>query len=297
MAVFDADRKLIAQHGEIDRPFFLRSSAKPFQGFVSVESGAQLDLVELAVACASHDGEPVHVAIAEQVLAKVGLDQDDLRCPPDWPLSRHARQMLAIAGHRSPRRIWHNCSGKHAAWLAACVARGWPTDSYLDPDHPLQKRVRELITELGEYPADPIGVDGCGAPVLRTTTRAMGLMFAKLATDAAFGEIYRAMHTYPALVSGVGNGDSLIATAYDAAAKRGALGCIGVAVRGQWGVGVKSWDGSDVVAALAAASALGDVGRPARAVVSALTPVTSPPQRGGGEVVGRMESRLELIRT
>lgn len=153
------------------------------------------------------------------------------------------------------------------------------------------------MSDIGGYPADPVGVDGCGAPVLRTTIRAMAVMFARLATDPRFSDVYSAMHTYPALASGVGHGDAGIAIAIDAVAKRGAEGCLGVAVRDQWGVAVKSWDGDDEVAAMAAATGLGLVNPHPRAVAAALAPITDPPVYGGGDVVGYCESRLELRRT
>src|SRR5690606_32806760 len=118
-----------------------------------------------------------------------------------------------------PRRVWHNCSGKHSGFLRACVGSGWPTSSYLDPEHPLQQRISAVITEVGGFDPDPVGVDGCGAPVHRTTARTMARMFAVLATDPRFETVYTAMHRYPALVGGNGEIDSTIASSLDAVAK------------------------------------------------------------------------------
>lgn len=294
VAVSGADGSLVACAGDIDRPFFLRSSAKPFQALISQESGAGLAPLELAMASASHRGHPVHVELVRSMLHEVGIDQGALGCPPDWPLGLEAAKRVLRAGAVDPRRIWHNCSGKHAGFLRACVAKGWPIDSYLSPDHPLQRRIVEFVSELGGYPAEPVGVDGCGAPVMRTTARAMSVLFARLASDPMLSDVFHAMHRYPALVAGNGEGDSTIGMAVHAVAKGGAQGCIGVAVHGRVGIAVKSWDGlgeiADVgaVAALAELGALTDIGR------AALEAVGRPPVRGGGGTVGVTEPRLEL---
>lgn len=295
--MFDRDQNLVAFSGDVDQPFFLRSSAKPFQAFVAQELGARLGRTELALAAASHDGFPVHIAIVESMLDAAGLDESNLRCPADWPSGRAARNALLARGHTGPRRIWHNCSGKHAAWLRACAANGWPIDGYLESAHPMQIAIQELVTEIGEYPVFPVGVDGCGAPVLRTTVRAMGLMFSRLGTDARFAEVVDAMHAYPALVSGTGNGDTLIATSTNGIAKQGAAGCIGVSLRGQFGLGVKCWDGNDQVAAMAAVNTLKALKVIPDGSSSAVGVVASPEVIGGGEVVGHFESRLDLTWT
>lgn len=294
VSAFDSSGQLIAWSGDLDRPFYLRSSAKPFQAFVTLEAGARLNPLQTALAAASHDGFPAHLSIVKSILEDGGLTEDHLRCPPGWPLGSGARDRLNREGHTGPRRLWHNCSGKHAGWLRACQAQGWPLDDYLSPEHPLQRRIVEFVTEIGGTPAAPVGVDGCGAPVLRTTARAMGIMFSRLATEERFRDVFDAMHTYPALVSGVGNGDTSIAIATNSAAKRGAAGCIGVGVRGQWGVAVKAWDGNDTVAALAAASVLTALGAVPDAGLAQLSETSSPAVLGGGKPVGSLEPRLEL---
>jgi L-asparaginase II len=293
VAVVDMSGEVVARFGDIDSVFFLRSSAKPFQALIAQEAGAGLSRQQLAVACASHDGEPVHIALVEQMLDEVGLDESSLRCPPSFPLGARARDLVASLD-TEPRRVWHNCSGKHAAWLRSCVANSWPTETYLQPDHPIQERIRALVSELGGLSVDPVGVDGCGAPVLRTTVRAIAAMFARLAGEERFSMVFAAMHNYPALVSGTGNGDTLIATALHAVAKRGAAGCVGVAVKEQFGVGAKSWDGVGQVAEMAAAHALTSVMPPVPAVMNALESVLRPAVLGGGEVVGGFESRVVL---
>jgi L-asparaginase II len=293
VAAFDSSGSLVVGSGDIDRVFYLRSSAKPFQAFVAQQAGAALSRQQLAIACASHDGDPVHIALVGQMLNEVGLGESALGCPPSFPIGERARD-LATGLNTGPRRIWHNCSGKHAAWLRACVANSWPLDTYLDPDHPLQVRIREEVSDLGRLSVDPVGIDGCGAPVLRTSVRSMAMMFMRLATEPALEETFGAMHTYPALVSGVGNGDALLATAFHGAAKRGAAGCVGVAIKGQFGLAAKSWDGIGQVANMAVANALAHLIPFVPAATAALADVLRPPVLGGGELVGHLESKLEL---
>lgn len=288
------DGSLLASYGDIDRPFYMRSSAKPFQATAAMEAGADLDTLELAMACASHRGFPVHVALVESMLARGGLDESQLRCPHDWPNHVTSERVVVGAGATTPRRIWHNCSGKHAGFLRACVAQGWPLDTYLSPDHPLQRSVVELATGLGEFDVAPVGIDGCGAPVLRTTARAMALMFARLGTEDRFARIYEAMHRYPALIGANGEGDTEIAIAVDAVAKGGAAGCIGVALGGRLGLAAKCWDGSGTVANVAAVSSLLQLGVLSPTAELSLEPVSSPAVLGGGVPVGRVESRFEL---
>ncbi|MFO7300151.1 MAG: asparaginase [Actinomycetes bacterium] len=295
VCVCDADGRVVASSGDIDRPFYLRSSAKPFQAAVS-RRHADLTPLQLALACASHRGLPAHTGIVHSTLERYGLTEADLRCPPSWLLSDRATRMLWRAGHDRPRRIWHNCSGKHAGFLAACVAEGWPTDTYLDPGHPLQREIVEFVSEIGSHDVTPVGVDGCGAPVLRTTARAMATMFARLATDPSLFDVYTAMHRYPALVAANGEGDAAIATAVDAVAKGGAQGCIGVGLRSGLGVAVKSWDGNHEAAVVAAVAVLEQVGAIGGHPVSRLGEWARRPVLGGGREVGALEPLVELDR-
>lgn len=296
VAVVDTGGSLVSAHGDIDRAFYLRSSAKPFQAMTSQESGASLTPLELAITCASHRGYPVHIGLVAAVLAAGGLDENALRCPEAWPLAPTASRVALRRDGDAPRRIWHNCSGKHAGFLRACVGSGWPVDNYLDPSHPLQTKVRENVSELGDFPVDPVGVDGCGAPVLRTTVRAMATMYARLGSDSRLSDVFAAMHRYPALIAANGEGDTEMAMAVNGVAKGGAAGCVGVAVENHVGLAVKSWDGDGVVANMAAATSLQQMGLLSATARSVLDPVVSPPVLGGGKVVGRFESRFRLER-
>ncbi len=282
------DGEVVAAAGDVERPFYFRSAAKPIQATVSLEAGADLTPTETALACASHDGHPVHVETVRGVLARAGLGEDDLRCPPAWPLSAVAARRLAFAGHRAPRRVWHNCSGKHAAMLVAAEAAGWDRVSYLDPSHPLQRRVAALVAELTDTSVEPVGVDGCGVPVFATSVLGVARAYLRLGSDPRFRRVIDAMRRYPALVSGSGNPDAVIAVATGGFAKRGALGCLGVGIPGVLGLAVKAWDGSSRAAGAAAAAALRWLDRIPGGGTASLREVEQPVVRGGDRAVGRM---------
>lgn len=291
MAAADVHGRMIAHHGEVDRPFYVRSSAKPFQAAVSVELGADLPPEHLAVACASHDGTPVHVAIVRKILADGGLDEADLLCPPGRPLSRRADRLWAARGSVEPARILHNCSGKHAAMLRACVAQGWDTATYPDAGHPLQQAQLERMRQLGGIVDDRVGVDGCGVPVWRVSARTLAVAFSRL-LEPDFDRVRIAMHRYPALVSGGGNADAEIAVGLDAIAKRGAEGLLAVAVRGRGSLVVRCWDGSERAVAAAALGALDQLGWIDER--ASLRDRLSRSVRGSGEVVGSVRPVFRL---
>lgn len=291
-AVVGVNGEVIAASGDVDRRFCARSAVKPFQVHTSLRFGGEMAPEYVAVAAASHYGDPVHVAIVAKILADTGVDESDLRCPPAWPLSPEAARRVADAPR--PRRLWHNCSGKHAAMLRACVAQGWPVESYVDPDHPLQQANFELIAEVtGEDPG-PVGVDGCGAPVFQVSTLGLARGFARFASEPRLQSIWTAMHRFPTLMSGVDGADAAIARALDVVAKRGAEGLLGVAVRNQMGLAVKAWDGAARGAGVGMVAALDQLGLLTPSARRQLETVGQPVVLGGGVPVGQVESMLQL---
>ncbi|MBT2208209.1 asparaginase [Actinomadura sp. NEAU-AAG7] len=170
-----ADGSAAVRAGAPEEPIFPRSANKPMQAVAMLRSGLDLDGELLALAAGSHSGEDFHVAGAEKILAGVGLGAADLRCPEQWPIDL---EVARTAG--GPSRLRMNCSGKHAAMLATCAVSGWPTASYLDPSHPLQRAVRATVESLsGERPV-AVGVDGCGAPLFAISTSAVARAFRAL---------------------------------------------------------------------------------------------------------------------
>ncbi len=292
VAVVAPDGSLLAGSGDVDRLFFGRSSLKPFQARASLDSGATVQHSALAVACASHGGLPIHVAYTRQMLEAAGLTCDDLQTPPNWPMSEAQGRRYFAQGHTKPLAVWHGCSGKHAAMLQACVASGWPTESYLEVGHPLQKVVRQRLAHAVGHDLAAPGVDGCGAPVFEVSARSLARGFAHLATATDYEPIWRAMHSYPALVGENPRIDQLAATLSESAAKVGAEGVVGVAVRGRLGIVVKSWDGSTraiEAGLIGTMEQLGLINGSSRRLLSDRLAV-----RGGDLVQGRVEPVVTL---
>ncbi|MDX1691920.1 MAG: asparaginase [Acidimicrobiia bacterium] len=271
----------------LDRPFFARSALKPFQALVSRRSGAALSGEPLAVACASHGAFPIHLAYVRSMLEEVDLDEDALRCPPARPGSRAADRLAAVSGDTGRRRIHHNCSGKHAAMLRACVASGWSLE-YLDVDHPLQRRIVDLAAEVTGADVTPVGVDGCGVPTMRTTVAGLARAFARLAVDDDYEEIRTAMSRFPALTSYGDRPYERLATWIPAAVKGGAEGCVGLAWYGGVGIAAKCWSGNED-ALMAAVVELADrIGILAPHPRDRLADVAASPVLGGGRPVGQV---------
>lgn len=292
VAVADRSGSVVAAVGDITRPFFIRSSAKPFQAYAATSAGVELPPTHLAIAASSHSGDPVHVAIVDDILQRYGLGETDLQCPPARPFLAADRR-LAASGDVGPSARYHNCSGKHAALLAACVVAGWDTESYLSAGHPLQESIASVMAEVTGDAVGPPGVDGCGLPVWRVTVAGLARAFAALENDARFSAVRSAMARYPMLVSGEGRGDALIGRWTGGAAKGGAAGCMGVAVAG-YGIGAKAWTGSAEVAAMGATLGLDWLGVMPPAIANGLEGVARPVVLGGGEEVGRFRSIAAL---
>ncbi|MFI0372788.1 asparaginase [Actinomadura sp. 1N219] len=201
---FGADGTVTVRAGDPDVPIFPRSANKPMQAVAMLRAGLDLDGELLALAAGSHSGEDFHVEGTEKILAGAGLVADDLRCPESWPLDPETQQDVARSGGGASR-LRMNCSGKHAAMLATCVAVGWPTASYLDVDHPLQVAVRETVEELAGEPVTAVGVDGCGAPLFAVSTSGVARAFRALVLagpGTPEWQVAEAMRTHPQWTSG-----------------------------------------------------------------------------------------------
>lgn len=245
--------------GVPERPILPRSSLKPLQAFAMVECGYPGRDGSLALAAASHDGEDVHLAGARSILAAAGLDESALQCPADLPSGREA--MLAhVRGGGGPERICHNCSGKHAAMLATCVANGWDVSTYREPAHPLQVAVRTRVADLSGEPIAASGVDGCGAPALAISLVGLARAFAAIAraADGTPGALVRdAMRAHPRLIGGTGRAvTELTATADGLLCKDGAEGVWGAALPDGRAFAVKVDDGGPRALAPLLAAAL-----------------------------------------
>jgi L-asparaginase II len=171
-----ADGRQMFAVGDVATAMFPRSSNKPLQATAMVARGLDLEGKLLALAAASHSGEDFHVAGVREILARAGLTEDALRCPPSLPLDEEAMERLLAEGGRADR-IHMNCSGKHAAMLATSVANGWPTQTYLDPGHPLQQWIKQEVARLAGEEVAATGVDGCGAPLFALSLTGLASAF------------------------------------------------------------------------------------------------------------------------
>jgi L-asparaginase II len=283
----DATGEELYRYGDPDRPLFYRSAVKPLQATVALEAGVDLFPEHLAVACASHSGWPAHIAIVRLMLRDAGLDDHALQCPAVWPLSQGARDLQMRRGVRSERSVFHNCSGKHAAMLAACVAQGWPIDSYLAPDHPLQREIVEVVTEATGIRPEPVGVDGCGAPTMRGSVRGLATAFSQLSSNPRYQQAAGAISRFPSLVADNGRADGKLARWWGGPVKVGAQGQIGI---GRHGIGIaaKAKAGESDVAVAAIIAAADDLGLLPDAMRSGLADEAAPPVLGGGVPVGEL---------
>ena len=256
-AIVDEHGKLVATSNDTGVVTYWRSCAKPFQVMPLLESGG-FDQVrwgadQLALACASHGGEPEHVAIAGAMLGSLGLEEGDLACGPHEPLSPRGAKIARESGVRLTR-LHNNCSGKHAAMLARARTAGWSTAGYEREEHKVQQSVIDEIARWTGVPAARIGrgVDGCGAAVWALPLEAMARAYARLAIAARRGEeipgrVVEAMSTRPFLVGGTERFDSILIeeTGGRIIAKVGAEGvhCAAVVEAGI-GIAVKVDDGA-----------------------------------------------------
>lgn len=292
--VISPDGDIVRRLGNPDALVLPRSSLKPLQAVACVTAGADLEGEQLALAMASHVGTDRHADLVRDVLTSGGLTEDALACPPAWPRDTATRDDL-VREHGEPARIRMDCSGKHAAMLRACVATGWPTDGYLDPAHPLQVHIREVVERLIGEKIAHTSVDGCGAPVHAITLTALARGIHRIGTASerspfalhrVAGTLVRAVKEHPWVIEGPGRPDTVAIESLGVFAKSGAEGLMVMVAPNGATVAVKMLDGASrattIVAAtlLAAAGALGD------SDVSSLAGALPLAVLGGGSDVG-----------
>lgn len=307
------DGAVVASIGDPEAVIWPRSSLKPVQAVAMLRAGLgealgrleDADGVDaarrsLALACASHSGTDEHLAVVRATLAAAGLDEAALQNTPDLPLDESAAAAWRAAG-RPPSSLAQNCSGKHAAMLATCVAAGWDPTSYREVDHPLQVGVRAAVEELTGGPVEHVTVDGCGAPLLSTTVvglaRALGRIAAAPRREPGTPEaaVARAMAEHPGLVGGPGRDVTRFMEAVPGlVAKDGAEGVYAAGLPDGSAVAFKVADGSGRPRPAVLARALEDlVDRlpvvPA-GVVAAVREVGRAPVLGHGRPVGEVRA-------
>jgi L-asparaginase II len=285
LVLLDAGGVVELALGDADATVLPRSSVKPLQATGMVRAGLRLPEEQLALACASHSGEPRHVALCRAVLGGAGLGEDALGCPPDLPIGPEAMEAwLREGGARD--RVHHNCSGKHAGMLATCAARGWPVAGYLAPDHPLQAALRATVEDLAGEPVAAVAVDGCGAPAFGFSLTGLARAFARIAgapPGTPEAAVAGAMRAHPGVVGGNGRDVSELMAGVDGlVAKEGAEGVYAAALPDGRAMAVKVHDGAKRPLPGLLAAVLARWGRGGDAVERwAQTPVL-----GGGVPVG-----------
>lgn len=201
--------------GSANAAILPRSSNKPLQAAAMLRAGLPLDGELLALAAASHSGEDFHARGVHDILDVVGLTAGDLRCPPAMPLDEPTARRLIRESDAPESRVRMNCSGKHAAMLATCIANDWPTQTYLDPLHPLQRHIRKTIEELAREPVAATGVDGCGAPLFALTLGGLARAFRALVLaepGSPERKVADAMRKFPEWTSGTARDESRLMT-------------------------------------------------------------------------------------
>jgi L-asparaginase II len=198
-----------------------------------MQSGVPLRGAQVAIACGSHTGSLDHMDVVAGMLKAAGVREDQLQCPEAWPEDETARNWL-VRSEKGKSRLAYNCSGKHAAFLWACTENGWDTHSYLEPNHPLQQRVRTVIEEYTGERIAHLGIDGCGAPVAAVSLKGLALAYSQLAKapgdhsfSARAATIATSMLDYPWAVQGRGEANTLVMDELEIIAKIGAEDLLG----------------------------------------------------------------------
>jgi L-asparaginase II len=305
----------VASAGDPSTPCYFRSSAKPFQAMPLLTSGAAdafgFTTQEVALAAASHDGTARHQAIVSAMLAKAGVGEADLRCGYSPPIDETEKAKVAL-GLEPPSQVKCECSGEHAGMLAACRHRGWPTATYNDPDHPLQREVLATVAAVTGMPAHglTIATDGCGIPTFGAPLHAFARAYAVLADPrqapwtgppelrAALVRMRDAMTAHPDMIAGDGNLDTdlMRLTEGRIVAKLGAEGLLCLAIPDQGlGIAISDADGSQRGLGPATVAVLEHLGLADESTLAELRAKHSGPVKNfAGEQVGELLPVLEL---
>ncbi|MFY9712136.1 MAG: asparaginase [Microbacterium sp.] len=296
--VLSTDGDVVARYGNAEALVLPRSSMKPMQAVACITAGAALEGEQLAISTASHTGTNRHAAVVRDILTAGGLTEDDLGCPPAWPSHTATRDEM-VREHGTPSRIRMNCSGKHAAMLRACVATGWPIEGYLDPAHPLQAHIREVVERLTGEKVAHTSIDGCGAPVYALTLTGVARAIHRIgsasdrspfALHRVAGSLVRAVRQHPWTIEGPERPDTIAIETLGVFAKGGAEGFMVMVAPNGTTVALKMLDGSARAATLVAATLLARAGALSDDDVTRLSAALPLDVLGGGLPVGTIRA-------
>ncbi|MDE0255877.1 MAG: asparaginase [Rhodospirillaceae bacterium] len=306
VCVIDADGETVLAAGAVGRPVLPRSAIKPLQAIPFIEDGAadvwKATGDEIALACASHSGDPIHVRTGRRWLHRLDVPEAALACGPHLPLG-HMSGVRMEANGEAPTRLHNNCSGKHLAMISAALNGGQPLDGYARPDHPVQRRIREILSEMTEadLTVAALTVDGCGAPCWAIPLHAIARGFARFADtrglpvprQSAIRRLRVAIASYPEHVAGSERFDTALIRrkGHGLVVKTGAEGVYAAALP-YFGLGValKIDDGARRAAEVAMAAILRYLELLDDTDWAALRPYVEPPIRNAsGEIVGSFD--------
>jgi L-asparaginase II len=275
--------------GEVDVPMYPRSANKPIQAAAMARLGLPFDGELLALAAASHSGEEFHLKGTRQILAAADLDESALQNTPGWPLDTLA-QLAYIRRGNDRSSLADNCSGKHAAMLVTCALNSWHTETYREPEHPLQRAIAATLAELAGEPSAHTGVDGCGAPLFALTLTGLARAFRRLVLAAPGSperRVVDAFQAYPEWASGTTRDEAKLIRAISGLfGKAGAEGVYAVAMDDGSAVALKIADGQARARPVVMAAALRRLGLDH----PVLEELGNPPVLGHGEPVGEIRA-------
>ncbi|MGW0334564.1 asparaginase [Streptomyces sp. NPDC003011] len=289
LVLLDADGAVELALGDVTSPVFPRSSNKPMQAAGVLRAGLDLAGERLALAAASHSGEPFHRDLVHKMLDEYGLDEELLQCPPDLPLDEAERETYLASG-AARSRVTMNCSGKHTAMLAACALREWPLQTYLAAGHPLQRLIHQVVEEAAGERVAAVGTDGCGAPLMAISLTGLARAyrsFVLAGPGSAERRVADAMRTHPEYVAGTRRPDTwLMREIPGTLSKMGAEAVQAVALPDGRALAFKAEDGGGRALGPVLARALGLMGVDAPVVER----IGRAPLTGGGREVGEIRA-------
>lgn len=294
--VLDTEGTVVGRYGNPDAPVYPRSALKPYIAVAVMASGITLRGEDAAIATASHSGTPLHVARVRDLLSRAGLTERSLACPATLPSDAESReQLLRSGGSAAP--IFMGCSGKHAAVLLACVHNDWPLDTYLEADHPMWSKVREVTERLtGERPSAPT-IDGCGTPLFAVSLSALarGLQRMALSSESSpfalhreAGALASAMRDNGELICGPGEPETIAIERLGVVSKLGFEGVQTMVAPNGVAVALKTLDGSLRPGVPVAIELLARHGGIDRSAADAVLIEVSPRMWGGPREIGAL---------
>lgn len=292
--VVAADGSVVTELGNINAPIYPRSAVKPFQALAAMQAGVPLRGAQVAIACGSHTGSFEHTDLVAGMLEAAGLMEKHLGCPPAWPGDATARAWM-IRTERDKSKLAMSCSGKHAAFLWACTENGWDVAGYLEPNHPMQRAVRNVVEEYTGEAVTHTGVDGCGAPVMAVSLTGLARAFSTLAkapsdkhANARAATIATSMLDYPWAVEGYGKPNTVVMDELGILAKMGAEGVLLLSTSTGASAAVKILDGNGRAATLVGLTLLAASGAVDIPPVAELLNTLVPPVMGGNSTAGSL---------